>query len=160
MDLVVLCKSLKSLKGKFMKKRKGEPWMTAPEYGHSLPEFTINLLVKDVKAASNFYMEVLDAQIRYQDEDFAAVSILGLEFMLHADHTFEDHSWSELLAGTSKRGLGVELRILGLDPDQVEKHARMRNDQIIASANDKPHGWRETVIEDPDGYVWAVGVKI
>ena len=143
-----------------MKKRKGEPWMTAPEYGHSLPEFTINLLVKDVKAASNFYMEVLDAQIRYQDEDFAAVSISGLEFMLHADHTFEDHSWSELLASTSKRGLGVELRILGLDPDQVEKQARIRNYQIVASANDKPHGWRETVIEDPDGYVWAVGVKI
>ena len=143
-----------------MKKRKGEPWMTAPEYGHSLPEFTINLLVKDVKAASNFYMEVLDAQIRYQDEDFAAVSILGLEFMLHADHTFEDHLWSKLLAGTSKRGIGVELRILGLDPDQVEKQARIRNYQIVASSNDKPHGWRETVIEDPDGYVWAVGVKI
>ncbi|GIS65230.1 MAG: hypothetical protein CM1200mP3_14780 [Chloroflexota bacterium] len=44
--------------------------------------------------------------------------------MLHADHTFEAHPWAKTLAGTSMRGLGVELRLLGIDPDQVEKIAR------------------------------------
>jgi uncharacterized glyoxalase superfamily protein PhnB len=143
-----------------MKKRKDDPWMSSSDYGHSLPEFTVNLLVKNVKLASRFYVNVFNAKIRYQDEDFAAVLISGLEFMLHADHTFESHPWTKPLATSRVRGLGVELRLLGLDPDEVEKRARKRDDVIITAACDKPHGWRETVVQDPDGYVWAVGVKI
>ena len=143
-----------------MKKRKNDPWIPASEYGHSLPAFTINLLVRDVQSSCRFYVDVLEAEVHYQDEDFAALLVLGLEFMLHADHTFEAHPWAKTLAGTSMRGLGVELRLLGIDPDQVEKIARQRNDIIVVPASDKPHGWRETVIQDPDGYVWAVGEKI
>ena len=134
--------------------------MSASDYGHSLPKLTINLLVRDVQLACRFYADVLDAEVHYQDEDFAALLVLGLEFMLHADHTFESHPWTKKLAGTSMRGLGVELRLLGIDPDEVEKIARQRNDIIVAPVCDKPHGWREIVVQDPDGYVWAVGEKI
>ena len=143
-----------------MKKRKHDPWMPASDYGHSLPKFTINLLVRDVQLACRFYVDVLEAEVHYQDEDFAALLVLGLEFMLHADHTYESHPWAKTLASTSMRGLGVELRLLGIDPDEVEKIARQRNDIIVAPVSDKPHGWRETVVQDPDGYVWAVGEKI
>ena len=143
-----------------MKKRKKDPWIPASEYGHSLPAFTVNLLVKDVLLSCRFYADILEAEVHYQDADFAALLVLGLEFMLHADHTFEVHPWAKTLAGTSMRGLGVELRLLGIDPDQVEKIARQRNDIIVVPASDKPHGWRETVIQDPDGYIWAVGEKI
>ena len=143
-----------------MKKRKGDPWMSAPDYGHSLPKFTINLLVRDVDLACKFYATVLKTEISYQDEDFAAVLVSGLEFMLHADHTFEGHPWTKTLATTAIRGLGVELRLLGLDPDKVEEIARKREDVIVSPVCDKPHGWRETVVQDPDGYVWAVGVAI
>jgi hypothetical protein len=31
-----------------MKKRTGEPWITAPDYGRLLPSFSVNLLVRDV----------------------------------------------------------------------------------------------------------------
>ena len=47
-----------------------------------------------------------------------------------------------------------------MDPDEVEARARGARATIVEPAKDKPHGWRETMIADPDGYVWAVGVKI
>ena len=126
-----------------MKKRTTNPWMSAIDYGHSLPAFTVNLLVRDVAMSAGFYEAVLNGMEHYQDEDFAAMNVGGLEFMLHADHTY-----------------GVELRLLGLDPDRVEALARHNGAVLIAPATDKPHGWRETMVQDPDGYIWAVGVKI
>ena len=143
-----------------MKKRTGDPWITASEYGHSLHKFTINLLVRNVDLSCRFYIDVFDAVIRYQDQDFAAVLLPGLEFMLHADHTFDNHLWTKPLATSQRRGLGIELRLLGLDPDKVEELARKRGDIIITPAEDKAHGWRETILQDPDGYLWAVGIKI
>ncbi|MEC8891634.1 MAG: VOC family protein [Chloroflexota bacterium] len=143
-----------------MKKRTANPWMSATDYGHSLPAFTINLLVRDVAAGVEFYEAVLGGTEHYKDEDFAALNVAGLEFMLHADHTYETHPWVAPLEAGERRGLGVELRLLGLDPDKVETLARQNDAVLIAPATDKPHGWRETMVQDPDGYIWAVGIKI
>ena len=143
-----------------MKKRTDNPWMSATDYGHSLPTFTINLLVRNVAASVEFYEAVLGGTEHYQDEDFAALNVAGLEFMLHADHTYETHPWVAPLEAGKRRGLGVELRLLGLDPDKVETLARHNGAVLIAPATDKPHGWRETMVQDPDGYIWAVGIKI
>ncbi len=142
-----------------MQKSKTEPWMPADEYGRSLPVFTINLLVTDVAREVEFYEAVLMAKCRYQDVDFAAVNVQGIEFMLHADHTYDVHPWLEPFKAGDLRGLGAELRILGIDPDEVEKAARGFGADIIQEASDKPHGWREVMVADPEGYVWAVGVK-
>jgi len=30
---------------------------------------------------------------------------------------------------------------------------------VIQPATTKAHGWREMMVEDPDGYLWAVGVR-
>ena len=32
--------------------------------------------------------------------------------------------------------------------------------QVVEAVTDKPHGWREVLVRDPDGYEWAVGVLI
>src|SRR2546425_7602257 len=80
------------------KKRTGDTWMPADEYGRRLPRFTVNLLVRDLARFLAFYKEVLGARERYSDADFAALELNGLEFMLHADHTYdrsEEHT-SEL----------------------------------------------------------------
>ena len=143
-----------------MKKRTSKPWMPTADYGHSLPKFTVNLLVKNVVVGVNFYKTVLGGNEHYHDDDFAALNVAGVEFMLHADHTYENHPWAVSLGEGNRRGLGVELRLLGLDPDKVEVLARDNNACLIAPATDKPHGWRETVVQDPDGYVWAVGMKV
>jgi uncharacterized glyoxalase superfamily protein PhnB len=143
-----------------MKKRTGEPWMPAAEYGASLPEFTVNLLVRDLDASLAFYRDVLSATCHYADPDFAAMRVGGLEFMLHADHAYDQHPWYERLQSGERRGLGAELRLLGIDPDDVERRARAHGAPVVRPVTERGHGWREVMVEDPDGYVWAVGVLI
>lgn len=132
-------------------------WISSEAYGRLLPGFTINLLVHDIERSLQFYREVLEAIVHYSDPDFAAVRILNVEFMLHADHAYDQHPWFDALKGGARRGLGMELRLLGLDPDLVEKRAEAAKAVVIRATTTRGHGWREVSLEDPDGYLWAVG---
>ena len=142
------------------KKRQGEPWMPAAEYGRQLPEFTVNLIVRDIERSVAFYRDVLGAVVHYADPDFAALRLSRLEFMLHADHTYEEHPWHGRFLNKEERGLGAELRLLGVDPDEAEARARARGATVVQPATDKGHGWRDVMVADPDGYIWAVGMAI
>ena len=142
------------------KKRVGEPFMPVDEYGRSLPAFTLNLLVADIARSIAFYRDVLGAEVRYSDADFAALRLGELDFMLHADHTYHGHPWAGRLPRERRRGLGAELRLFEVDPDAAVSRAREAGAAVLLPATDKPHGWREAWLEDPDGYVWAVGVAI
>lgn len=141
-----------------MKTRTSDPWIPADRYGRLLPVFMANLLVRDVARAAAFYREVLGGRVHYADPDFAAINVAGAELMLHADHTYDKHPWHARLTGGERRGLGAELRLFGVDPDAVEARARRAGAAILQPAASKGHGWREVMVEDPDGYVWAVGV--
>jgi catechol 2,3-dioxygenase-like lactoylglutathione lyase family enzyme len=131
--------------------------MPADEYGRSLPKFTANLIVADVARSAAFYGEVLGARVVYQDADFAAMELAGLAFCVHADHTYERHPWHAALRAGQPRGLGAELRLMGVNPEEVEARARRHAAQILQPTMDKPHGWRDVIVADPDGYAWAVG---
>jgi len=139
-------------------KRTGEPWMPPDEYGRSLPQFTVNLVVTNIERALGFYRNVMGAKVVYSDADFAALRLENWEFMIHADHAYDRHPWHERLGRGDKRGLGAELRLLGTDPDLVESRAKQHGAKILQTAQDKPHGWRDVIVEDHDGYAWAVGV--
>lgn len=138
-----------------MKLRTGEPWMAAADYGRSLEGLTINLLVRDVAAALNFHRQVLEAQEVYSDPDFAVFRHRRFEWMLHADHTYDEHPFGGRCRGEGRRGDGVELRLHGRDPDQAEAVARRLGYQVLAATSDRPHGLREVFIVDGDGYVWV-----
>jgi|SRR5215813_8958492 len=142
------------------KKRTGDPWMPSDAYGRSLPTLTLNLLVREVARSVFFYREVLGAEVRYSDPDFAAMRMSGVDFMLHADHTYEDHPWLAALKRGDVRGLGAELRLFGIDPDAAAARAPAAGGKVLAAPSNKAHGWRESWIADPDGYVWAVGSAI
>jgi len=64
-------------------KRIDNAWMAADEYGQALPNFSVNLLVRDVSKSLSFYEQVLGATVRYSDADFATLVLNGVEFMLH-----------------------------------------------------------------------------
>jgi hypothetical protein len=121
-----------------------------------LPQFTVNLIVRSIAPALEFYRHVLNAQVHYSDPDFAALRILGIELMLHADHTYERTPWSASLRDGQPRGLGAELRLLGISPEQVAERAREMN-ALFKATSVRGHGWCEVMVRDPDGYVWAVG---
>ena len=138
-----------------MKKRKDEPWMSAPDYGRSLGGFGVNLLVRDVARTCAFLREVLNLEPVYADPDFAVLRHAGHDIILHADHTYAEHPLLALTGDGAIRGAGAELRLYGLDPDAAEARARARGDTVLAESRDKPHGLRECYLADADGYVWV-----
>ena len=142
------------------KLRQGDPWMPGFRYGALLPPLSLNLLVTNIEKSVQFYQTVFEAEVHYYDIDFAAVRVGSAEVMLHADHTHEGHPWTADLAADTARGLGLQLRLLGIDPDLTEQRAKVHGANIVAAAADKGHGWREMLVRDPDGYEWAVGVLI
>ncbi len=134
--------------------------MRGDEYARGLPKFTVNLLARRVSDSVAFYRDVLGTTVRYWDNDFAAFSLLGIEFMMHADHAYDHHPLYAPLKAARERGVGAELRLLGIDPDQVEERAKRAGATIVQPAKDFAHGWREVTLLDPDGYIWTVGLPI
>ena len=142
------------------KLRVDDPWMSAADYGRSLRGIGINLLVHDIQRAVAFQTDVLGAIAVYSDLDFAVMRGFGAEWMLHADHTYSNHPLRESLNDGVARGVGVELRIHGCDPDAAQERACCRGDIILAEAMNKPHGLREAHLVDPDGYIWVPDVTL
>ena len=139
-------------------KRTGDPWLTPPEYGRTLTGASLNYLVRDVDRSLPFYVDLIGFRSLYSDPDFAALEGHGIKVQLHADHTWEHMPWHPRLEAGEPRGLGAEVRLLGPDPDEVEKRARAIGATVMLRATDFPgHGWRECYLEDPDGYVWVAG---
>ena len=135
--------------------------MDAADFGRQLrPGIGINLLVRDVAASVRFATEVLGATATYADEDFAVLRAAGSEWMVHADHTYSDNPLAGVVEGMEARGAGIELRLYGIDPDQAAANARAGDWTVLAGAMDKPHGLREAVIVDDEGYVWVPGTPL
>ena len=66
--------------------------MKAADFGRSLPRgIGLNLLGPELAPMDAFCREVLGGRTLHADEDFAALELLGSVFMLHADHSYEDH---------------------------------------------------------------------
>lgn len=135
--------------------------MSPPDYGRSLrPGLGVNLLVRDVAGAVRFAAEVLGASTTYADEDFAVLRLGEAEWMVHADHTYSDNPLSGIVAGADTRGAGIELRLYGVDPDAAETRARDGGWTVLSGAIDKPHGLREAVLIDDEGYVWIPSLPL
>ena len=143
-----------------MKKRKGKPWLAADVYSQSLQGLTINLISENLERALIFQQVVLGADIVYHDTDFSAVRGYGAEWMIHADHTYDNHPLNATLTQLAHRGGTVELRLHGCDPDTAQAHAIAQNFTVLQSASDKPHWLREAYLLDSDGYLWVPDVPV
>jgi uncharacterized glyoxalase superfamily protein PhnB len=143
-----------------MKLRTSDPWMPGFRYSATMPPMALNLIVSNVERTVSFYRTVFDAEVRYADIDFAAMRVGPVEVMLHADHTHEDHPWGQQLAAGAARGVGLQIRLLGVDPDETERRVRDTGGMVAVPTEEKGHGWREVVVRDPDGYEWGVGVLV
>jgi len=144
-----------------MKLRTGDAWTPADKYGQSLKGLSVNLLVRDIDNALVFHHEVLDATVVYNDPDIAVLKGFGAEWMLHADHTYDEHAMQKVITSVDHRGAGLELRLHGCDPDQAEAAARRLGFEVLAAATDKEaHGLREAFLVDSDGYVWVPDVPL
>jgi catechol 2,3-dioxygenase-like lactoylglutathione lyase family enzyme len=134
--------------------------MAADAYGKTLHGLSLNLIVRDVAKSLTFYRDVIGMTVHYSDADMAALQLEATQIVLHADHTYDKQPWATRLPDPGKRGLGVEIRIFGIDPDAAERRAAQHRATVLTGARDWPHGWRDVVLEDPDGYTFAVGVGL
>ncbi len=139
-----------------------EPWsVDAPSYGKGLTGVGFNLLVAEMTRAIDFATNVLGAETRYWNEDFAVLSANGADWMLHADHTYSANPLLGFVRDENgdpieSRGIGAEFHLYNQDPDAAEQRARDFGAIILAGCLNKPHGLRECYILDPDGYCWVV----
>ncbi|MCA0432140.1 MAG: hypothetical protein LCH46_02655 [Proteobacteria bacterium] len=127
---------------------------SAPDYGRSLRGLGFNLIVADLGRALHFATEVLEATIYFRTDVFAAMRLHGAEFMYHMPQSYRGNELYGTLTSDAPRGVGIELRCYQLDPDAAEARARQHGYTILAGCIDKPHGLRECMILDDDGFVW------
>ncbi|MCP4980895.1 MAG: hypothetical protein GY935_10425 [Gammaproteobacteria bacterium] len=139
-----------------MKKSNTKPFMAAPDYGQSLSGFTVNLLSTDIARALVFQRDVLKAEVLHEDEDLLILKAYGSHWMVHADHTYDQHVLLLDTRSAPRRGAGVELRLHACDPDTAVARALEYGFQVLDGPRDQPdHGLREAHIIDDDGYVWV-----
>ncbi len=144
-----------------MKKSSKTPFMAAPDYGHSLTGFTVNLLTADLARALVLHRDVLRAEVLHEDEDLLILCGYGSHWMVHADHTYDQHPLLGDTRRQARRGAGVELRLHGCDPDFAVERARELGFTVLDGPRDQPaHGLREAHIVDDDGYVWVPDIPI
>ena len=143
-----------------MKLRKKDPWKSASEYSRDLSGLTVNLLVEDINLSIHFLQKIIKAKIVYQDPDFAAIEGFGSRWCLHSYHTYDSHPYMNVIKNSNPKGLGIELRVIGCDPDRAEERARKENYIILSTSTDKAHGMRECYIVDHYGFCWVPCKKI
>lgn len=138
-----------------------DPFSDAAAFGRSLePGIGLNLLVSDTSKHRSFAVAVLGAKVLHHSDDFSVFSLSRSIWTIHADETYKSNVLYGIATQAQGRGAGAELRAYGVDPDQAEAAARAGRWTVLAGAEDKPHGLREAVILDDDGYAWVPGMAI
>ncbi len=128
--------------------------LSAPDYGRSLRGLGFNLIVSDINRAIHFATEVLGATVFFRSDVFAAMKLQEADFMFHIAASYRGNELYATLVSDAPRGVGVELRCYHVDPDAAEARARVHGYTVLAGSLDKPHGLRECMVLDDDGYVW------
>jgi uncharacterized glyoxalase superfamily protein PhnB len=131
-----------------------KPRMSGADYGRSLTGLGFNLIVSDVNQAVHFATQVIQAEVFFRTEVFAAMTLSGHSFMFHLPDSYRGNELHATLVSDAPRGVGIELRCYNVDPDAAEARARALGYTVLAGSLDKPHGLRECMILDEDGFVW------
>lgn len=127
----------------------------APDFGASLRGIGLNLLCRDVRTTASFLQAVFNMQPHRLSQDFAIMTYGAQVFQLHVDATFASHPLYELLPETPPRGTGVQIYLYDTDPDIAATRAEPAGGILLQPPTNKPHGLRECVILDPDGFAWS-----
>lgn len=129
--------------------------VSAGDFGRSLMGIGLNLLVRDVQRSVGFLADVFGMRAHRVSKDFAIMTYGGQVFQLHADGTYHSHPLLGLLPEAGARGAGIALYLFETDPDEAVAKAESAGGHILQMPENKPHGLREAVILDEDGYAWT-----
>jgi len=129
----------------------------APNYG----TVSVSLVVKDAKAAMDFYGKVFGAKELYrltlQDGGIAHAEFkIGDTVVMIADEKDEWGNKSPQTLG----GSPVTLNVMVDDPDATVAKAEAEGGTILIPVADQFYGYRSGRIRSPDGHVWIVSKLI
>jgi hypothetical protein len=88
------------------------------------------------------------------------MNLAGSSDMYHPKPTYRGNALYGTLTDDAPRGVGVELRVYEIDPDEAEARARAMDFTVLAGSIDKPHGLRECVILDDEGFAWVISCRL
>jgi len=138
--------------------------MNAAEYGRTLHGLSLNLIVRDLVRSlallSDGFRPPPSRALPDVGQPSGELEREGIHVQLHVDRTYGRMPWADELASGARRGLGAEFRLLGFDPEAVERAARDHGTVLLPTAVRESHGWRDCVVADPDGYTFAVGMAL
>ena len=115
----------------------------------------ISLFVEDVPQAKEFYQDVFDMPVVYEDEVSAALKFDNLIVNL-----LQSSEGSGLVepAPVADRSAGArfQLSIWVEDVDAVCAHLRERGVTVLVGPVDRPGGMRVATFTDPAGHSWEI----
>lgn len=130
--------------------------ISGSDFGRSLKGMGLNLLVTDVERSAKFLCAVFGMKAFQPTKNFAIMTYGAEVFQLHHDSTFASHPLLGLVPETPPRGGGIEIRLFETDPDEAAAKVAQIGGHVLQAPSDKPpHGLRECVILDADGYAWV-----
>lgn len=129
-------------------------------YGGSLTGIGVNLLVSELdwSAMLAFVREILCLPLATVGENFAVLRHEGVDMLFHRDDTYGSSPGAvaeRTRATAGIRGLGVELRLYNLEPQDVEARAKTAGFSVLQTTTTKPHGLVECYIQGPGSFVWV-----
>lgn len=130
----------------------------AATFGQGLRGVALNFLCRDVRAMADFLRGCLGMSVHRLSNDFAIVVHDTTMMQLHADGTYGAHPLLGLLPESPPRGAGVQMFVMGVDPDAACARAEDHGGVVVEMPSDKPHGLREATILSPEGYAFSPAV--
>ena len=130
----------------------------AEDFGRSLTGIGVNLLTPNVRTLAGFLKDVFGLPAYQLTDDFAIIRHGQMLMQLHSDGTYHSPPPLGLVPETPPRGAGMQLYLLGIDPDSAIARAEAAGHMVLEQPADKPHGLREGTILSPEGYAFSPAI--
>ena len=111
--------------------------------------------VNDLNKAKSFYEQVFGFQFKEFRPPFASATFDGIEFNIEENADYRAADWASNYIGGRKH--------VSFETDNLEQFiakAESLGTKIIEAPQEKPWGWKEAVIADPNGNEFIVEQKL
>ena len=117
--------------------------------------FAITLFVEDLESMKQFYKNVFDLTIGFEDNN-SAVFKFGDTLINLLDTSAADELISPAKAGSRDAGSRFVFTIHVRDVDQMCEDLKARGVVLLNGPVDRPWGVRTASFMDPAGYIWEI----
>jgi catechol 2,3-dioxygenase-like lactoylglutathione lyase family enzyme len=115
----------------------------------------ITLFVEDLATTRQFYRDVFDLPIHYED-DVSAVFKFGASLVNLLQVTEAPELVGPATVASADAGARFQLTIEVDDVDSMSAELRRRGVELLNGPIDRPWGVRTAAFRDPGGHIWEI----